>query len=90
MQLAETNKKMRKELELLTNDTLVLSAIYRVLLQFVSEDEINRIKLEVRKTVNQKFTKEEVDSYSKRSSDHIGRTTLEFQVGEILKSLEAK
>jgi uncharacterized membrane protein len=90
MQLAETNKKMRKELELLTKDMFALSAIYRVLLNFISEEKIKQIKSEVRMTVSRKFTKEEVDSHCKRSSDHLGRTTLEFEVEEIFKPLEAR
>lgn len=90
MQLAETNKKMRKELELLTRDTFVLSAICRELQDFVSEDSIKQAKSQVKEAVRSRFSEEEVNSYSKRSSDRLVRTTLEFEITDMFKRLEAE
>jgi hypothetical protein len=84
MSSAQVNKKMREELKLLTRETRALSAIYGVLLQFMSEDQRGQIKSEVRKTISEQFTKEELDSYYGRNSDRSNQTALEFDVLEIL------
>jgi len=75
---------MREELELLTRETRALSAIYGVLLQFMSENQRGQIKSEVRKTLSEQFTKEELDSYYRRNSDRSSQTALKFDVLEIL------
>lgn len=90
MSLAQVNKKMRKELELLTRETRALSAIYGVLLQFMSENQRGQIKSEVRKTLSKQFTKEELDSYYRRNSGLLGRTALEFEALEIIKPKETR
>jgi len=86
--LAQTNKEMRKELELLSKEARALSAIYWGLLQFMSEDQRDQIKSEVRKIVSSNFTQEEVNSYYKRNSDRAFRTTLEFDICEIIKPMK--
>lgn len=90
MSLAQTNKEMRKELELLTKEVRALSAIYWGLLQFMPEDQRHQIKSEARKIISAQFTQEEMDSYHKRNCDRIGRTTLEFEIMEIIKPKEEK
>lgn len=87
MSLVQANKGIRKELELLTREVRVISAIYWVLLQFVSEDQKHQIKSEVSKIISAQFSQEEIISYHRRNSDRINRTTLEFEVLEIIKPL---
>ncbi len=88
--LAQVNKGIRKELERLTKEARVLSAIYGVLLQFMSDDQRDQIKSEVRKIVSIQFIQEEIDSYYKRNSDRSFRTILESDALEIIKPKETK
>ncbi len=85
--LAETNKKMRKEIELLRKEVRALSAIYWGLLQFTSEDQRSQVKSEMRNILSLNFSEEELNSYYKRSSDRAFLTTLESDIREIIKSM---
>jgi len=90
MSSAQVNKKMREELKLLTRETSALSAIYGALLQFMSDNQRGQIKSEVRKTLGEQFTKEELDSYYRKNSDHLIQTALEFDVLEILNPQKSR
>lgn len=88
--LAQVNKGIRKELERLTKEAQVLSAIHGVLLQFMSDDQRDQIKSEVRKIICAQFTQEELNSYYKRNSGRLRCTVLESYVLEIVKPKETR
>jgi len=90
LNLAQTNKEIRKELELLTTEARALSAIYWRLQQLISEDQKDEVKSEARKFVSSNFTKEEIDAFYKRNSDRASHTALERDVLEIIKPQETK
>lgn len=87
---ARTNKEQRKELEQLRKEAGALSAIYWGLSQYLSESQKDQIKSEIREFINTNFAHEEVNSYYKRNSDRVVRTTLEYDICEIIKPGEAK
>lgn len=90
MTLAQTNKEMRKELESLTKEARVLSAIHGTLLRFMSENQRDQIKSEVRKSLSTQFTEEELSSYRKRNSGRLGCNTLEYEALKIIQPEEVK
>jgi DUF1365 family protein len=88
--LAQKNKEIRKELERLTEEIRALSAIYWRLLQFTSEDQKNKIKLNARRLVYSSFSQDEINSFYKRKSNLLIRTTLESDSLEITKPEETR
>jgi hypothetical protein len=90
MSSVQANKAIRKELKCLTEELRALSAIYGVLFQFVSEDLRIRIKAEATEFIRSNFAESSIESFWLRYANRAFRTTLEYDVTEIVKPMVSR
>jgi hypothetical protein len=90
MGLAQTNKKIREELEQLNKEAMALSAIWQILINHLSVDQRNQIKSEVKALIRTQFSQETMSDYYQRHAGLVGRMALEHEALEVSKPQEKK
>jgi hypothetical protein len=90
MSSAPKNKKIRQELERLTEEIRALSAIYSGLQEYVSEDQQNDIKTNARRFIYSTFSQDKIDSCRDRKANLAIKSTLESVFLETIKPKETR